>query len=71
MTPQLKKELKRRSAIEPGLGHMKTYRKLDRNYLCGAFGDKIKTLLCGAGHNLRIILRELRGSLPFFLLLFF
>jgi len=66
MTPQMKKELKRRSAIEPIIGHMKSDGKLDRNYLTGELGDKINALLCGAGHNIRIILRKLRERLSFF-----
>jgi IS5 family transposase len=69
MTPQMKRELKRRSAIEPVIGHMKTEGKLDRNYLAGTLGDKINALLCGAGHNIRIILRKLRELLPFFVFL--
>ena len=49
LTPQMKKELKRRSAIEPVIGHMKADGKLGRNYLGGTLGDKINALLCGAG----------------------
>jgi len=70
MTPQMKKELKRRSAIEPVIGHMKTDGKLGRNYLLGELGDKINALLCGAGHNIRIILRKLREMLLFFVFIF-
>ena len=66
MTPQMKKELRRRSAIEPVIGHMKSDGKLDRNYLKGVLGDKINALLCGAGHNIRTILRELRRYFLFF-----
>lgn len=66
LTPQMKKELKRRSAIEPVIGHMKSDGKLGRNYLGGVLGDKINALLCGAGHNIRIILRKLREILSFF-----
>ena len=65
MTPQMKKELKRRSAVEPVISHMKSDGKLDRNYLTGVLGDKIYALLCGAGHNIRIILRKLRGGFLF------
>lgn len=68
LTPQMKKELKRRSAIEPIIGHMKSDGKLGRNYLSGVLGDKINALLCGAGHNIRIILRKLRELLSFFVL---
>ncbi len=66
LTPQMKKELKRRSAVEPVIGHMKTNGKLGRNYLLGELGDKINAMLCGAGHNIRIILRKLREMLLFF-----
>ena len=65
LTPQMRRELKRRSAIEPVIGHMKAEGKLDRNYLAGELGDKINALLCGAGHNIRIILRRLREIFPF------
>ena len=66
LTPTIFKELRRRSVIEPIIGHMKEDGKLDRNHLRGTLGDKINALLCGAGHNLRIILRELREFLPIF-----
>lgn len=66
LTPTISKELGRRSAIEPIIGHMKEDGKLDRNYLKGTLGDKINAILCGSGHNLRIILRKLREFLPFF-----
>jgi transposase, IS5 family len=59
MTPTIKRELRRRSAIEAVLGHMKLDGKLARNHLKGAVGDAIHALLCGAGHNLRLILRHL------------
>jgi hypothetical protein len=39
---------------------MKADGKLDRNWLKGALGDAIHAVLCGAGHNLRMILRKLR-----------
>jgi IS5 family transposase len=39
---------------------MKTDGKLGRNWLKGALGDAMHAVLCGAGHNLRMILRTLR-----------
>ena len=63
MTPQMKKELKRRSAVEPVIGHMKTNGKLGRNYLLGELGDRIIALLCGAGHSIRLVLKKLREKL--------
>lgn len=68
VTPIIKKELRRRSAVEPVIGHMKEDGKLGRNWLKGSIGDKINALLCGVGHNIRIILRKLRKLFSFFLL---
>ncbi|MFT4579536.1 MAG: IS5 family transposase, partial [Nitrospinales bacterium] len=55
--PTLRRWLKRRSAIEPVIGHMKTDGRLGRNYLLGVEGDRINAILCGAGHNIRKLLR--------------
>lgn len=44
---------------------MKAEGKLGRNYLSGELGDEINALLCGADHNIRIILRKLREILFF------
>jgi IS5 family transposase len=52
----LRKWLKRRSAIEPVIGHMKNDGRLGRNYLKGVEGDKMNAVLCGAGHNMRKLL---------------
>ncbi len=70
VTPTIRKELRRRSAVEPIIGHMKEDGKLGRNWLKGSIGDKINAILCGAGHNLRIILRKLRELFSFFVLIF-
>ncbi len=59
LTPTMKRELKRRSAIEPMIGHAKNDGRLGRNWLLGADGDKINALLAAAGHNLRLVLRKL------------
>lgn len=56
----LKLELRRRSAIEPEIGHMKADGLLGRNHLKGMAGDAMHALLCGAGHNLRKILARIR-----------
>ncbi|MGF6292815.1 IS5 family transposase [Paraburkholderia youngii] len=60
ITHGLRAMSRRRSAIEPAIGHMKADGKLDRNWLKGALGDAMHAVLCGAGHNLRMILRTLR-----------
>jgi len=59
----LKRHLRRRSAVEPEIGHMKAEGLLGRNFLKGVQGDAINAILCGAGHNLRKILARLRAFL--------
>ena len=60
VTRSIKKALKRRSVIEPEIGHMKNDGRLDRCYLKGAVGDAINVVMVAAGHNLRKILNKLR-----------
>ena len=60
LTPTIKRELRRRSAIEPMIGHMKEDGRLGRNHLLGIAGDAMNALLVAAGHNLRLILNWLR-----------
>jgi transposase, IS5 family len=59
----LKRHLRRRSAVEPEIGHMKADGLLGRNFLKGMQGDAINAILCGAGHNMRKILARLRALL--------
>jgi IS5 family transposase len=51
----MKSMIKRRSAIEPAIGHMKMDGKLSRNPLKGALGDALHAVMCGAGHNMRML----------------
>jgi len=62
VTRWIKSELKRRSAIEPHIGHMKSDCKLGRNFLKGIVGDRLNALLCGIGHNLLMIVRKINHS---------
>ena len=66
----LRRWCRRRSAIEPMIGHMKNDGRLGRNYLLGKDGDRMNVVLSAAGHNLRLILARL-ASIPdgFFILL--
>lgn len=66
VTKAIKKRIKRRSAIEPHIGHMKADGNLRRNFLKGTLGDAFNALLCAVGHNLRMILRKI---ISFFMLL--
>jgi transposase, IS5 family len=56
----IKRELKRRSAIEAVIGHMKTDGHLGRCYLKGRDGDAANAILTAVGHNLRLVLTWLR-----------
>jgi len=59
VTPTIKKELKRRSAIEAVIGHEKTEGSLGRNRLRGLLGDKVNALMAAIGYNLRLILKAI------------
>ena len=53
LTPKLIADLRRRSAIEAEIGHMKTDGRLSRSPLKGTLGDALFATLCGCGHNIR------------------
>jgi len=63
VTRWVKSQIKRRQAIEPHIGHMKSDGKLDRNFLKGVIGDQLNALLCGIGHNMRLVLNFLKVQL--------
>lgn len=67
-SPTIKRELRRRSAIEPVIGHLKTDGLLERNHLHGERGDAINLVLAAAGHNLRLLLAWLRRLCALFLI---
>jgi transposase, IS5 family len=64
MKPSEWRWFKRRSAIEPVIGHMKQDNRMNRNYLKRTDGDKMNAILAACGFNLRKLLRA------FFWLLF-
>jgi IS5 family transposase len=59
----IKRELRRRSAIEAVIGHMKADGHLGRCYLKGRDGDAANTILTAVGYNLRLVLAWLRELL--------
>ena len=64
----IKRELRRRSAIEPVIGHLKAEGHLGRCYLKGRAGDAANAILSAVGHNFRRILAWLRVLLCLFLI---
>ena len=57
-TPQQRKGLRQRSAIEAMIGHMKNDGKLGRNWLKGVEGDAHNAILCAVGQNFRKLLMQ-------------
>src|SRR5260370_1409247 len=49
----IKRELRRRSAIQPVIGHMKAEGHLGRCYLKGPVGDAANAVLAAVGYNFR------------------
>ena len=39
LTPQIEREMRRRSAVEPVIGHLKNEHRMERNYLHHRHGD--------------------------------
>ena len=64
MTPKIKRELRRRSTIEPVIGHLKSEHRMGRNYLWHRQGDAANALLAAVGYNFRRLLRWLQLLLP-------
>jgi transposase, IS5 family len=69
MTRAQRRWLKRRQAVEPAIGHLKSDHRMERCWLRGERGDVIHAVLCAAGYNLRWLLRAIArlGIAPLFL----
>jgi len=71
VTPKIKREMRRRSAVEPVIGHLKSEHRMGRNYLWHRQGDAINAVLAAVGYNFRLLIRWLRLLLFCFLAAFF
>jgi IS5 family transposase len=56
LTEATKRDLRRRSAVEPVIGHAKGEHRMGRNFLKGAHGDSANAVLAAAGYNFRRLL---------------
>jgi IS5 family transposase len=56
VTDAIKRDLRRRSAVEPVIGHAKNEHRMGRNFLKGAHGDAANAVLAAAGYNFRRLL---------------
>ena len=59
VTPKIKRELRRRSAIEPVIGHLKSEHRMGCNYLWHRQGDASNAVLAAVGYNFRRLIRWL------------
>ncbi len=59
VTASIRREMRRRAAVEPVIGHLEAEHRMGRNYLKGPAGDRINALLAAAGDNFGLLLRWL------------
>jgi IS5 family transposase len=59
LTKKQRQWLKRRQAVEPAIGHLKSDHRMDRCWLKGSLGDALHAVLCAAGYNLRWLMRAM------------
>jgi IS5 family transposase len=71
VTPAIKREMRRRAAVEPVIGHLKEDHRMDRNYLAHRHGDFNNAILAAVGYNFRRLIRWLRILLCLILMAFF
>jgi IS5 family transposase len=60
VTDAIARELRRRSAVEPVIGHAKAEHRMGRNFLKGAHGDAANAILAAVGYNFRRLIKWLR-----------
>src|SRR5205823_6160613 len=69
VTKAIRREMRRRAAVEPVIGHLKDDHRMRRNYLKGRDGDRINAVLAAAGFNFSLLLRWLEELLRVLLLI--
>jgi transposase, IS5 family len=62
LTRTMIRRKRRRSAVEPKIGHLKRENRLGRCFLSGLAGDAINVVLAAAGSNLRKLLAALSAA---------
>lgn len=59
MTETIRREMRRRAAVEPVIGHLKADHGMGRNHFAGSIGDALNAVLAAVGYNFRRILNWL------------
>ena len=57
-----RKQLRRRQAIEPIIGHIKADHRMNRCHLKGETGDRLHAVLCAASYNIKWLLRMIASK---------
>ncbi|MCG8593959.1 MAG: transposase, partial [Kiloniellales bacterium] len=57
VTKAIRREMRRRAAVEPVIGHLKAEHRMQRNFLKGRKGDRANAILAAAGYNFGLLLR--------------
>jgi IS5 family transposase len=60
VTDSVKRDLRRRAAVEPVIGHLKAEHRMGRNYLAGRTGDAINAVLAAVGYNFSLLRKWLK-----------
>ncbi|MBY3390171.1 hypothetical protein HFN66_30240 [Rhizobium laguerreae] len=60
MSEHIKRQMRRHSAIEPVIGHLKEDHRMGRNHLTWTIGDAANAILAAVGYNFRRILAWIR-----------
>ncbi|GHV03149.1 hypothetical protein FACS1894159_12060 [Bacteroidia bacterium] len=68
---KLRKHFRRRAAVEPTIGHVKSDRRLGRNFYKGITGDSINVMLAAAAYNFKRMINKWKSSFDLFLREFF
>jgi IS5 family transposase len=63
VTAAIKRDLRRRSAIKPSIGHLKFEHRIGGNHLAHAAGDAANAVFAAPGYNFRRLLAWLAISL--------
>lgn len=68
ITTSKRKKHKRRSAIEPVIGHLKQDYRMRRNFLKGSFGDSLNVMMAAAAMNFKRIMNIWKTQIFLFLI---
>ena len=59
LSAAIKRAFRRRAAVEPVIGHLKSEHRMGRNHLAHGTGDAINAVLAAVGYNFRLLIRWL------------